>query len=206
MTTTKAADNGRLLTKAGRRRCECEAPGCFHSGQPGIIAHVEPDGSLAHDAKIERCDQCRRYPTDAAARRALEARHRRRRPPRRSRQHFTTRHRLLNLELARALGQTLANWRQRPDMKPDARAQLERLKLHHRAIADYPVKRVVIVVTVPADFAPGDLAGWLDHVETQEPPMAHDDTVFLDDATVYDKVDELLRDLRAAGGDLAYTP
>ncbi len=46
--------------------CECEKPGYFCSGVPGILAHIE-DGRLAPGAKVERCDLCRRYPTDKAA-------------------------------------------------------------------------------------------------------------------------------------------
>jgi hypothetical protein len=47
-------------------RCECELPGYFHSGVPGIIAHVE-NGRLAAGAAVERCDLCRRYESDEAA-------------------------------------------------------------------------------------------------------------------------------------------
>ncbi|QDU42885.1 Flagellin N-methylase [Symmachiella dynata] len=50
--------------------CECEKPGHFHSGVPGILAHVE-NGKIAADAKVERCDLCARYPTDEAAREKL---------------------------------------------------------------------------------------------------------------------------------------
>jgi len=54
-----------------REPCECERPGYFHSGVPGVIAHME-DGRLAPGAAVERCDQCRRYATDAAALAKLE--------------------------------------------------------------------------------------------------------------------------------------
>lgn len=46
--------------------CECELPGPFHAGEPGVLAAME-SGRLAPNAVVERCDQCRRYPTDAAA-------------------------------------------------------------------------------------------------------------------------------------------
>lgn len=49
-----------------REPCDCEYPGTFHTGVPGIIAAME-DGRLALGAVVERCDQCQRYPTDAAA-------------------------------------------------------------------------------------------------------------------------------------------
>jgi hypothetical protein len=47
-------------------RCHCEEPGHFNSGIPGILAHLE-DGRLPQGCKVERCDLCRRYPSDAAA-------------------------------------------------------------------------------------------------------------------------------------------
>jgi len=50
--------------------CECELPGYFHCGIPGIIAHLD-NGRLAPDAKVERCGLCRRYPDDQAARKKL---------------------------------------------------------------------------------------------------------------------------------------
>ena len=46
--------------------CECELPGHFCSGLPGILAHLE-NGQLAADAKVERCDLCQRYASDEAA-------------------------------------------------------------------------------------------------------------------------------------------
>ncbi len=46
--------------------CDCEKPGHFCSGVPGILAHME-NGRLAPGAKVERCDLCQRYPTDEAA-------------------------------------------------------------------------------------------------------------------------------------------
>jgi hypothetical protein len=47
--------------------CNCQRPGKFCSGVPGILAHVE-NGRLGAKRKVERCDQCERYPTDQAAR------------------------------------------------------------------------------------------------------------------------------------------
>ena len=47
-------------------RCECEEAGYFCSGVPGILAHLE-GGRLPEGAKVERCDLCCRYPSDAAA-------------------------------------------------------------------------------------------------------------------------------------------
>jgi hypothetical protein len=51
-----------------RHQCLCvrELPGLFHTCEPGILAAIESD-RVAPDAVVERCDQCRRYPTDDAA-------------------------------------------------------------------------------------------------------------------------------------------
>lgn len=47
--------------------CECQEPGgYFYSGVPGILAHLEAD-TVATGTEVERCDQCQRYPSDAAA-------------------------------------------------------------------------------------------------------------------------------------------
>ena len=46
--------------------CDCEFPGFFYSGVPGILAHIER-GHLAAGNKVERCDLCQRYPTDQDA-------------------------------------------------------------------------------------------------------------------------------------------
>jgi len=54
------------LMDAGEGPCECEKPGYFFSGVPGILAHME-NGRLAPGAEVERCDLCQRYPTDEAA-------------------------------------------------------------------------------------------------------------------------------------------
>ncbi len=50
--------------------CECELPGYFHCGVPGILAHLEI-GRLPPDAKVERCQLCQRYADDDAAMRKL---------------------------------------------------------------------------------------------------------------------------------------
>ena len=47
-------------------RCECEKPGYFCSGIPGILAHME-NGRLAKRAQVNRRDLCQRYPSDEAA-------------------------------------------------------------------------------------------------------------------------------------------
>ena len=49
-----------------REPCDCEYPGAFHTGVPGILAAMEP-GRLASGAVVARCAQCQRYRTDAAA-------------------------------------------------------------------------------------------------------------------------------------------
>lgn len=46
--------------------CECQEPGTFCSGVPGIIAEVETC-RLVPGGKVERCDACRRYASDQAA-------------------------------------------------------------------------------------------------------------------------------------------
>jgi hypothetical protein len=55
-----------LLVDDDQSRCECEKPGFFYSGVPGILAHME-NGRLADGAQVNRCDLCQRYPSDAAA-------------------------------------------------------------------------------------------------------------------------------------------
>jgi len=54
------------LLDAGEGPRECEKPGHFCSGVPGVLAHME-NGRLAPGAKVERCDLCQRYPSDEAA-------------------------------------------------------------------------------------------------------------------------------------------
>jgi hypothetical protein len=55
-----------LLGDEDDERCDCEKPGFFCSGIPGILAHMEND-RLAEGAKVNRCDLCQRYPSDEAA-------------------------------------------------------------------------------------------------------------------------------------------
>ena len=50
--------------------CVCELPGYYHSGVPGVLARLE-NGRVASGARIERCDVCRRYASDEAARARL---------------------------------------------------------------------------------------------------------------------------------------
>ncbi len=50
--------------------CDCELPGTFSSGVSGILAHME-QGRLASNSKVERCDICRRFPSDDTARERL---------------------------------------------------------------------------------------------------------------------------------------
>jgi hypothetical protein len=50
--------------------CECELPGEFCCGLPGILARLE-NGKVSDDFRVERCDLCQRYDSDAAARRKL---------------------------------------------------------------------------------------------------------------------------------------
>jgi hypothetical protein len=51
---------------SGTEPCDCELPGVFCSGVPGILAHIE-NGRLAPHCNVERCDLCQRYPSDEAA-------------------------------------------------------------------------------------------------------------------------------------------
>ena len=46
--------------------CECQRPGDFFCGVPGVLAHVE-NGRVSPDCRVERCDFCRRIASDAAA-------------------------------------------------------------------------------------------------------------------------------------------
>lgn len=63
---TEVADQGHDRHGIDCLLCECEEPGSFYSGVPGILAHVE-NGKLTPGAKVERCDLCQRYPSDEAA-------------------------------------------------------------------------------------------------------------------------------------------
>jgi hypothetical protein len=47
--------------------CDCELPGPFCSGVPGILARVE-DGRVVPGTEVQRCDACERYPSDESAR------------------------------------------------------------------------------------------------------------------------------------------
>ncbi len=44
-----------------REPCECEQPGMFHSGVPGVLVAMK-DGRIVPGAVVERCDFCQRYP------------------------------------------------------------------------------------------------------------------------------------------------
>ena len=54
------------LLEPEEEKCDCQLPGYFCSGVPGILAHME-NGRLAPGAQVQRCDQCQRYPSDQAA-------------------------------------------------------------------------------------------------------------------------------------------
>ncbi len=47
-------------------RCDCERPGFYSCCVPGVLAHLQ-NGRLAPGAQVERCDFCKRIPTDEAA-------------------------------------------------------------------------------------------------------------------------------------------
>lgn len=52
------------------RKCpSCETCPVWNSGLPGVLARVE-GGKVR--SEVERCDTCQRYPSDAAAKVALE--------------------------------------------------------------------------------------------------------------------------------------
>lgn len=61
-------DVERAVTAAGLSLpvCECEYPGYFNCGVPGILAWLE-NGRLIPGGTVEQCDLCRRYPSDDAA-------------------------------------------------------------------------------------------------------------------------------------------
>jgi hypothetical protein len=46
--------------------CDCQLPGYFYCGVPGILARVV-QGRLVPGAQVERCDLCQRYASDEAA-------------------------------------------------------------------------------------------------------------------------------------------
>ena len=56
----------RIDATSNSETCECELPGYFCSGVPGILAHLE-NGRLEPEGQVERCDVCLRYESDAAA-------------------------------------------------------------------------------------------------------------------------------------------
>jgi hypothetical protein len=60
--------NGRPPVAAtDTERCDCELPGYFCCGVPGVLAHLE-DGKVSLDCfRVERCDACERFESDAAA-------------------------------------------------------------------------------------------------------------------------------------------
>lgn len=58
-----------MNTNEQREPCECEAPGLFRSGVPGILAVVDECGKIL--SAVERCDTCERYATDDEARAVL---------------------------------------------------------------------------------------------------------------------------------------
>ena len=59
-------EDGDTANGEDHARCDCESPGYFCSGVPGILAHME-NGRLVEGAEANRCDLCQRYPTDEAA-------------------------------------------------------------------------------------------------------------------------------------------
>lgn len=50
----------------GDEPCDCESPGFFHAGVPGILAHLQ-QGRVAPGALVERCDMCCRFASDVEA-------------------------------------------------------------------------------------------------------------------------------------------
>ena len=54
-----------------RTACECEQPGSFNCGLPGILARVTHDGRIV--SRVERCDACELFTGDEAAERVLRA-------------------------------------------------------------------------------------------------------------------------------------
>ncbi len=47
-------------------RCECEQPGKYSCGVPGVLAYSE-NGAIVLGAGVERCDLCERFASDEAA-------------------------------------------------------------------------------------------------------------------------------------------
>jgi len=50
--------------------CDCETPGFFYAGVPGILAHLH-EGRVAPGALVERCDMCCRFASDEEAKARL---------------------------------------------------------------------------------------------------------------------------------------
>ena len=50
--------------------CDCEIPGFYCAGVPGILAHLK-DGRVAPGARVERCDMCCRFASDEEAKNRL---------------------------------------------------------------------------------------------------------------------------------------
>ncbi len=50
--------------------CDCETPGFFYAGVPGILAHLQ-EGRVAPGALVERCDMCCRFASDEDAKNRL---------------------------------------------------------------------------------------------------------------------------------------
>ena len=57
---------GRLAGPSTAEACDCEQDGEWRSGVPGVLANIQ-DGKVLAGTKVERCDSCQRFPSDAAA-------------------------------------------------------------------------------------------------------------------------------------------
>ncbi|HEV7224209.1 MAG TPA: hypothetical protein VGN42_15985 [Pirellulales bacterium] len=57
---------GQLACSGAAEACECEQDGEWRSGVPGVLANIK-DGKVLAGTKVERCDLCRRFPSDVAA-------------------------------------------------------------------------------------------------------------------------------------------
>jgi hypothetical protein len=58
------------MTAVVQPLCDCELPGPFSCGVPGVLAWLE-NGRVAPDARVERCDECERFASDEDARAKL---------------------------------------------------------------------------------------------------------------------------------------
>lgn len=63
---SEQVDGEPAATGSRAEPCECEQPGYFYSGVPGVIGRVE-HGRLEFGAGVERCDQCQLYASDEIA-------------------------------------------------------------------------------------------------------------------------------------------